>query len=193
MNRTFLGVVVVALAWAVAAPTTARAETPVGYLHVGVAAPWHYAANATRADPFEGPWQLTRGFARRPALVGLDALSVGAGLGYSGLNVQADLRTLGDASRASVTAGLRLKLGLGRFELWGRVAAGPQYVLSVANFSARRDAGVGVTAVLEMGADVFLVDRRLALGVRAGGAPGYLFPASFGVDLGLAGTLRLLL
>lgn len=182
---------------AVLAPVAARADADpaIGYAFGSFGVPYRSQLRAVKPGVFDGSaWQTSGpGIVQRPSVFSLDAVGFGAGIGYDGLNIQADVRSAGDVAQGAVTIGYRLNLQFGNFELWTRFAGGPRIFIDWGTRSATRDTVGGIETVAEAGIDWFFWKETMAIGLKGAGIPSWTFPAEFAVDLDLHLGLRIVL
>lgn len=178
----------------VASKAEAKAEPKLLYFVGSLAPGWHVQTVAERDSLFGGgDWTTSTRTVGELAPWNFDTAGIGVGVGYSGLNAQFDFRNAGDLQEGLLTIGLRANVQLARFELWGRLAAGPVLLVDFSERTLERDTTAGLITVVEGGLDYFVIDERLALGLRALGTPSFTWPARFAVafDIGLGARLLL--
>jgi len=134
---------------------------------------------------------------RTASVFGLDNLSLGAGLGYDGMNLQLDFRTLpGSLTNTNpndlvlsgaLTFGWRLNFQFGNIEAWTRFGIGPLVAVSTAGLTPVG----GIATNIEGGVDYFIVKEMLALGAKVWATPSYRFPLALSAVLDFAIGLRL--
>lgn len=171
-----------ALLGATLASRSAAATPSFGYLDGAYELPWNAAF---RTSEMNGAWTSSSEYYKT---FGIDQFSAQLGIGYNGLNGQIDFHNALDLTTGSVTIGWRFSQFFGPIEIWGRLGAGPSFVIDTATHHTAFTGGLATD--LEAGGDLFVLPV-LAIGLKAVGSPQYSYPATFAADFGVQAEARL--